>query len=209
MQKIIDVIYRICAFLLFISFFLAIFGGMLSLRINVERHIFEFGPFFLAIMFICIFVTFSLTPSWGSGRKVGGWLKHVMSLLILAFAVITSYFGIYLPFHSRLVVELPHEYLELSQPFILPFEQNKRYYIMVDTYRSINGSKIVMKASNGEWSDEYSFTVGAKRDIKDKTTFRTTLIDLPFAFPKDGIYKLHVMIETGTSSLGNIRLFEK
>ena len=209
MQKIIDRIYQIFGITLFLSFFLTVITAIFLTRLNIGGHSFNVPAFTASLLFISIFVTFTFKPSWGETPKtVSGWKKYLASIFILLIAIVISYFGIYLPLHSKLLAEIPGQFLNQSEPFIIKAESHKKYYVETDSFYTKTGTKINMSVKNEEWSDNFTFTVGKKINLYDKTITGTSIIDLPFNFPTDDTYQLFIKLENDTSSVDKLRLFE-
>ena len=77
-----------------------------------------------------------------------------------------------------------------------------------DSTYTKTGTKIDMSVKNDEWSDDYSFVVGKKKNQSAKATSGTSIVDLPFNFPTSGTYQLFIKLENSTSSVKKLRLFE-
>jgi hypothetical protein len=211
MNKIIDRIYQIFGIILFLSFFLTIITGIFLIRLNLDGHSFNVPAFFVSLLFISLFVVFTLKPSWKTNSAtVSGWKKYLLAILILFMAVTTSYFGIYLPLHSKLLVEITSQFLSKSEPFEIKAESNKKYYLELDTAYTLKGTTIEINVNNESWSDEFTFVVGKeeRRRKNKKISSGTTIVDLPFNFPVTGTYNLFIKVEGDTSPIKNIRLFE-
>ena len=211
MKKVTDYIYSFFGIIFFLSFFLTILSGIFFTRLNIGDHSFNVPVFFISLFFIGMFVIFTFNPSWGGApRTVGGWKKHLVSLLMLLFAIATSYFGIYLPLHSKFLAEIPSQFLNQPEPFIISAQANKKYYIEVDSTFTKKGTDIKFTASNDNWSEDFSFNIGKKSaDQRNKAVSGTDIVDLPFNFPTNGTYKLYIKFENGSDYIYRIRLFEK
>lgn len=211
MQKITDRIYQIFGIIFLISFFLTIITAVFFKRVNFNQHSFNVPAFFASLLFISLFVIFTFTPSWQkSSKSLIGAKKNLASLLILLISLITTYFGIYLPFTSRLLLEIPNQIINQSEPIIFIAQSDKKYYIETDSAYIIDGTKIKINISNNEWSDNFTFTVGEKKPNETrKNTYGTSIVFLPFSFPKNETYKMNIKLENNKSSVRKLRLFEK
>ncbi|MFA6463645.1 MAG: hypothetical protein WCV55_01410 [Candidatus Paceibacterota bacterium] len=210
MKKLIDLIYPVFGITLFLSLSLTVITAIFLKRLNISGHSFNVPAFTASLLFISLFVVFTLKPSWvvETSKTIHGWKKFLVSILILLVAILTSYFGIYLPFNSKLLAEIPSQYLNQSEPFIIRAKSNKKYYIEIDSTYTNTGTKINMGVKNEEWSDNFTFTIGKKRSLNDKASFGTSIVDLPFNFPINGTYQLFIKFENNTSSAEKLRLFE-
>jgi hypothetical protein len=209
-QIIIDKLYPYFNLIVFISFFLTVITGILGLKFNLGGHLFNVPLLFWTLLFLSIFFTFTFTPSRGGiARTVGGWQKHLVSFLILAFVVIGAYFAIYLPVNSKLIAEIPAQFLNNAEtPLIFKAYSNKKYYIEIDSNFISDGINAKVQVSNDSWSDKIEFIVGKKSNQGAKSVSGTTLRDLPFNFPLDGVYKLYIEFDK-INNIRSVRLFEK
>jgi hypothetical protein len=209
MQKLIDRIYPLFGITLFLSLLLTVLTAIFLARININGHSFNVPAFTASLFFISLFVVFVFKPSWNKKpNTLHGWKKFFISILVLLVATLTSYFGIYLPFNSRLLAEIPSQYLNQSEPFIIRAENNTKYYIETDSTYTNTGTKINIIVKNDKWSDNFAFTVGKKRSLNDKASFGTSVVDLPFNFPTNDTYQLFIKFENNNSSVEKIRLFK-
>lgn len=208
MQKLIDRIYPLFGVTLFLSLLLTIIAAVFFPRVNIKGYSFNVPAFTTSLFFISLFVVFVSKPSWSKTNALHGWKKHFISILILLVATITSYFGIYLPFNSRLIIEIPSQYLNQSEPFAIKAESDTKYYIEIDSAYTKTGTKINLIVKNEKWSDNFAFTVGKKRSFSDKAGFGTSIVDLPFNFPANDTYQLFIQFENNNSSVEKIRLFK-
>lgn len=209
MKIIIDFIYRIFGLVFFLSFVVAIISMFISKRVTIWGHSFNVPAFFISLFFISLFFIITLRPSWKQQSKtIREWKKLLASFLIMFFAIVTSYFGIYLPFNSILLADIPQNLIGNNSPFVLKIDTDKTYFIETDSIYRLEGSEIKLEfvKDDGSWSESFTAIVGKKTNRQDKASFGTNIVTIPITFPDSGVYKLFITNNSGL--VEQVRIFQ-
>lgn len=215
-MKLLEIINRIFGLLLIASFFGVFLSILLLPRFSIENHNFSTPGILFLVLFFSFFIMFTLKPflKEKSALKLSfnfGTFYYVILVFLLIFLLIFSYFILYLPMKSNLLIQSG---FNEKIPLIIGSNSNAQLYFEFDIYGyTLEGTnlEIIINGPNN-WTDLKNFTVGKKSQKATKTveiTSGTSLVIFPDKLPFEGQYFINFKILNNKSNIKEVRVFER